>query len=233
MLAIISGATKGIGKATVEALSSEGYDIIAISSSKKNLENLKISVEKLFNNKVNCIQCNLENKQERQNLIQQIAVFKEDIKILVNNFGQYSTDSIENETSENLLVNFDTNVLCAFELSQFVSSSFKSRKEGYIFNICSVTSKKIRKEAAAYSISKHALKAMNDLFREELRPYNIKVCAIFPASVNTSSWDNVPTADRNKMIQPSDIAKIICTNLQMSPAAFIEEVSISCLDSNY
>lgn len=233
MLAIISGATKGIGKATVEALSSEGYDIIAISKSEKNLKLLKKNIENEYHNKLHCYPCDLENKLDRQNLMHQLEVIKKDVKILVNNFGKYSSDNILNETSENLINSFDINTLVAFELCQLISPIFKDKKEGHIFNICSIVSKKVRKEAAAYSISKNSLKALNDLIREELRPYQVKVCAIYPASVSTSSWDNVSHIDRQKMIQASDIAKIICTNLHLSQAAFMEEVTVSCLDSNY
>ena len=102
-------------------------------------------------------------------------------------------------------------------------------KTGYVFNILSVLAKEVRTSAAAYTISKHALKALNDLLREELRPYSIKVCAIYPGSVNTSSWDGI-SADRESMVQPKDIADFIKNSVTGSKNAFVEEITFRPID---
>jgi short-subunit dehydrogenase len=80
--------------------------------------------------------------------------------------------------------------------------------------------------AADYSISKHAFKAWNDALRAELRSKKIKVSAIFPGSVNTSSWDGIEV-DRNQMIQAEDIAECVSCILKMKTNTLLDEIHIS------
>jgi hypothetical protein len=229
MLALITGATKGIGRAIVEALSDEGHDIIAISSSADNLTLLKNEIESKYGNNCHTLACDLTNYESRKNLIINLSPFHDNIDILVNNFGRYAVGSIEEETSASIQSLFNINFFSAFEISQPLMKAFKIKKSGFIFNILSVLAKDVRPAAASYSISKHALKALNDLMKEELRPFGVKVCGIYPGSVNTPSWDGIPI-DRSKMIQPEDIASFIQNSIKVSPNAFMEEVTFRPID---
>tara|TARA_R110002049_G_scaffold288033_2_gene470339 strand:+ start:2037 stop:2735 length:699 start_codon:yes stop_codon:yes gene_type:complete len=229
MLAIITGATKGIGRAVSIRLASEGIDIVAISSSKNNLEELKKFIEKTTKAKCYIHVCDLTNKNQRLHLISSLAVYEQKVSILVNNFGRYSVGTIEEISSTDLITNFEHNVVTAFELSQFIAPIFKEKKEGYIFNILSVLAEKTRQTAAAYTISKHAMNGLNKLLADELREFEVKVCGIYPGSVNTSSWDGI-AVDRSKMIQPEDIATLISQSLKLSDQMFIERIDLNPLD---
>jgi short-subunit dehydrogenase len=108
----------------------------------------------------------------------------------------------------------------------------RQQKKGHIFNICSVAAKNARKDAPSYSISKYALKGLNDVLREEMRQYNVKVTAIYPGSVNTASWDGID-APVDTFVQPEDVASVVINALQFSSGALAEELVVTPLDTNY
>lgn len=229
MLAIITGATKGIGRAIAIRLAKEDIDIVAISSSKNNLKELQKIIQSSSNAQCYVHQCDLTNPENRIKLIRELSNYSDKLTILVNNFGRYAVGSIEEITSSELLKNFDHNVSTAFEMSQFAAPIFKAKRAGYIFNILSVLAEKTRESAAAYTISKHAMNGLHKLLVNELREFEISVCGIYPGSVNTSSWDGLEV-DRNKMIQPEDIAELIAQSLKLSKQLFIERIDLNPLD---
>jgi short-subunit dehydrogenase len=104
----------------------------------------------------------------------------------------------------------------------------KAAERGMIVNISSINGLAADQHAAAYSISKHALKAWNDALREELRNSGIRVTAFYPGPVNTSSWEGLPV-DHQAMIQAEDIAELVVCIGRISSAALVEEVRISPL----
>ena len=126
----------------------------------------------------------------------------------------------------------NTNLNSAYYITKHIAVNMGNNNNGHIFNICSVLSLSPRVDAATYTISKHALKGFNDVLREEMREHNVKVTAIYPGSINTSSWEGIE-APKEKFVQPEDIAKTVKTCLQISKNANIEEVVIKPLDKNY
>ncbi|MBL4708322.1 MAG: SDR family NAD(P)-dependent oxidoreductase, partial [Flavobacteriales bacterium] len=122
----------------------------------------------------------------------------------------------------------EVNLYSAVNLTQLVLNS-KNCSLSTIINIGSVMSLNAMPFAADYSISKYSFKGWNDSLRENLRKEGIKVSAIYPGSVNTSSWDGLEV-DRNQMIQATDIAEIVTSILKMSNNSLIEEVRISPRD---
>lgn len=231
MSVIITGATKGIGRAIALKLAIENIDIIAVSSSEKNLLDLKKIIENTTSAKCYTHVCDMANSESRKTLLKKLETYKDSITILINNFGKYSVGSIEEISSSELQQNFDQNVVAAFEMSQFIAPYFKKNKKGYIFNILSVLAENTRYSAAAYTISKHAMNGLNKLLADDLRDYSVKVCGIFPGSVNTPSWDGL-NVDRSKMIQPEDIALLISQSLKLSDNMFVERIDLNPLDKN-
>ncbi len=229
MTAIITGATKGIGRAIALKLAEEGIDIVAISSSNTNLTALKSTIEESTNSRCFIHPCDLSKPVEREKLIKELKDYEKQLTILVNNFGVYHVGALADVSTEAIQSSFDQNVITTFELSKFASSIFKEKRSGYIFSILSVLAKQTRASAAAYTISKHAMHGLCKLLAEDLRDYNVKVCNIFPGSVNTSSWDGLDV-DRSAMIQPEDIANLIAQSLKLSSQMFVESIDLSPMD---
>ena len=226
MKAVISGATRGIGKAIRVKLAELGYDLVLLARNKEELEHCKSELSKA-NVMVEYIAIDLAHRDVEQKLSEFASIF-ENTNILVNNLGVYSMQNVADITLSKLKSQMDVNLYSAIALTQQVLKQNVEGNVKNIVNIASVMSLKSVSFAVDYSMSKHAFKAWNDALREELRTRAIKVSAIFPGSVNTSSWDGIDV-DRSEMIQAEDIAEIVSCILAMKKSTLLEEIHVSPL----
>ena len=226
MKAVISGATRGIGKAIAKKLVANGYDLVLLARSKGALEECKADLSS-SNNKVEFLPIDLSSDTVLKKLESSSSLFK-GCSVLINNLGVHSTQHAGDIIVDDLKSQLTVNLYSAIQLSQFVLKHNSSTLSD-IVNIGSVMSLKANEQAADYSISKHAFKGWNDALRESLRKEGIKVSAIYPGAVNTSSWDGIE-ADRTKMIQADDVAEVVQTILEMRENTLIEEVRINPRD---
>jgi len=226
MKAIITGASRGIGKAIAHALANTSYDLILIARGEKGLLELKGELNQ-YKVEIECWPLDLGDPVQSKKAQTQIANL-DSLNLLVNNLGVYWEDSASSFTTKSLEEILEINLLQAISLSQKSIPLLKLEKTANIINIGSVMSIEARSKATAYSISKHAFKGWNDALREELRLEGIKVTAIYPGSVNTSSWDGIDV-DKSELIQTEDIAKMVSSILDMNANSLIEEIRINPL----
>jgi 3-oxoacyl-[acyl-carrier protein] reductase len=223
MKAVISGATRGIGRAISEKLAIQGFDLVLMARNEKALTLCKLELSKP-NITVEYVAIDFSKESYVEVLAQNSSLF-EKTTLLVNNLGIYSMQNAADIELVKLKDQMQLNLYSAISLTQNILDSSGSALKN-IVNIASVMSIKATSFAADYSISKHAFKAWNDALREELRSKNMKVSAIFPGSVNTSSWDGIE-ADRSEMIQAEDIAECVSCILKMKSRTLLEEIHIS------
>jgi len=100
-----------------------------------------------------------------------------------------------------------------------------SHGTGHIFNMCSIASITAYPNGGSYSISKFALLGFSKVLREELKDKNIKVTSIMPGATWSASWAGVDLPE-SRLMQATDIAKIVWSALEMSPSAVIEDIVI-------
>lgn len=224
MKAIISGATRGIGRAIAKILALKGYDLILLARSEGELKKL---AEELSQPQLTHIYYALDLTDLTQiKSLSEKLLATDSVKLLINNLGEYKLDQASNLKENELLELLEINLFSAINLTQSALPSLKTSNSSAIINIGSVMGLTASKEATAYSISKHAFKAWNDALREELKTNNIKVSCIYPGAVNTSSWDGTD-ANRGAMIQAEDIAKIVGNLVDLGSTCLVEEVRIS------
>lgn len=224
MKAVISGATRGVGRAITEQLAKENFELILIARNKKALDEL-IDLLESSGVKVHGLALDLSKQQSFQQLSNKASLLN-GVTTIVNNLGVYSTQSAENISIDQLQHQLEVNLYSAIQLTQTLLDDSLPQCVNTIINIGSVMSIHASPHAADYSISKHAFKGWNDSLRERLRAKEIKVSAIYPGSINTSSWDGID-APRDEMIQADDIAKAISYLLSLSKNALVEEIHIS------
>ncbi|MAZ38199.1 SDR family oxidoreductase [Salibacteraceae bacterium] len=231
MKAIVSGATKGIGKAITLALANEGYDLGLGARNLEELDFLRKEIQAIYPNiEVITKSVDFSQKHETRNFAETFLNYWGDIDILVNNVGVYEEDSLD-DLSENGLMNmFNVNFFSAMRLTQPFLPEFKKRKSGHIINICSVLSKKMRKRAVSYSLSKQALYSYTKILRSELRDYDVKVTAILPGSTNTASWDGLD-APVDDFVQPEDVANGVLMAIKSN--GLVEEFEIKPINPKY
>lgn len=233
MLAVISGATKGIGNAVTMAFAELGFDLALGARGMKELETLKGELNKRFPGiKVMVKRADFSNKVQVLEFTNAVKREFSNVEVIINNIGMYCEGTVSDEKEGLLEKNIETNLYSAYYLTRPFLEEMKHKKRGHIFNICSVVSKTPRKEAASYSISKFALLGFNKVLAGEMRDYEVKVTAVLPGSVNTASWDGID-APKEEFVQPEDIAKAIICAYRTSEHAFIEEITIKPVNRNH
>lgn len=231
MVAVISGATKGVGKALAIALAKEGFSLALNARNKNDLEQLQSELLRNYSSNVFIYVGDLSDKNSALDFSTKVINEFKNIDVLINNVGKYDLDKITDDGVD-LDDMMKTNLNSAYYLTKHLSINMCKNGKGHIFNICSVLSLMPRSTAATYTISKHALKGFNDVLREEMREYGVKVTAIYPGSINTSSWEGI-VAPKELFVQPDDIVNIVKTCLHTSKNANIEEIVIKPLDKKY
>lgn len=223
---IVTGGTKGIGKAILEKFAMANFSLITCARSEANLEELQREFSQKYPG------CNLytwkgdlSKKLEVQEFVQFIQNTGLEIDILVNNAGLFIPGQIHNEPDGNLELMMETNLYSAYYLTRGMIGNFLKRKSGHIFNICSIASIVPYIKGSSYSVTKFALLGLSKVLREELKPYKIKVTAILPSATLTDSWHGTDEPDE-RFLKVEDIADLVYSCYHLSPQAVPEEILI-------
>ncbi|MDR6560336.1 MULTISPECIES: SDR family oxidoreductase [unclassified Arcicella] len=210
---VVTGGTKGIGRAIVEKFAKEGFLVITCARSTEN--DLPDNV--LF------FQADLSKKAEVLAFANFVKSSTPHVDVLVNNTGYFLPGQIHNEEEGTLETMIETNLYSAYNLTRALVGDMITQKAGYIFNICSVASIVAYTNGGSYCISKFAMLGMSKVLREELKPYAIRVTSILPGATFTNSWAGVelPT---ERFIASDDIATVIWTAYSLPSTTVLEEI---------
>ncbi|MFC4212862.1 SDR family oxidoreductase [Pedobacter lithocola] len=228
MKALITGATKGIGRAIAVKLCKEGYDVVLAARNLNELEKLRDELS-VFESAVFIYAADCSVKQEVYDLLQYIEGEIGFIDVLVNNVGAFLPGILLDELDETFENQQQINVNAGYYISKLIGKKMRTNHSGHIFNICSVASNAPVKNGGSYSVTKAAMLSLNHVLRQELAPHNVKVTAFLPGSTKTSSWDGTTIPDE-KFVQPEDIAEVLYTILNLSKGVNVDEVLITPLD---
>ncbi|MBK8483213.1 MAG: SDR family oxidoreductase [Saprospiraceae bacterium] len=226
MNAVITGASKGLGKAIAIALVQKGFNVFIHSRSEGDLD--KVKQELLALNpkcKVFYFACDISNKDAIKALaISILSVFRE-VDILINNAGVYLPGTLSAEPEGTLEQLLNTNLYSAYHLTRAILPNMLHRNSGHIFNMCSIASLDSYPGGSSYCISKFALLGFSKCLREELKDKGIRVTSILPGATWSDSWKgaNLPI---DRIMQATDIAKIVLCAIELSPSAVLEEIIV-------
>ncbi|MBE5319096.1 SDR family oxidoreductase [Pedobacter sp. MR2016-19] len=228
MKAVITGATKGIGRAIATKFAQNGYDLILVA---RGVDELKKFRQELipYGNAVFTHSADCSVKEEVYNFLNSTNVDFDHVTVLVNNVGIFLPGSMLDEDDETFEKQQHLNTNACYYISKFFGKKMRSAQRGHIFNICSVASKVPVKNGGSYSVTKAAMLSLNHVLRQELAPHNVKVTAFLPGSTKTSSWEGTTIPDE-KFVQPEDIAETLFTILNLSKGVNVDEVLITPLD---
>lgn len=226
MNAIITGATKGIGKAIAIAFCKEGYNLALCSRTLSDLESFKAELLKINSNiEIFIISVDVSKKSEVIAFGDFVKSKWSTIDILVNNAGVFLPGEIIKEADGNLEIMMETNLYSAYHLSRSIVPTMKTAKSGHIFNMCSIASLIAYPNGHSYSISKFALLGMSKALREELKPYNIRVTSIMPGATWSNSWVGFE-APEERLMKAEDIADVVLSAYKLSKQSVVEEIVI-------
>jgi short-subunit dehydrogenase len=225
MNVIITGASKGIGKAVADIFAANGYNLFLCSRGEVALYK---TMEELLNKYPHVVikakPFDLSIKVQAQQFGEWCLGYGQPY-ILINNAGLFEPGSVYNEPDGVLESQVAVNLYSAYHLTRILLPSMMEKKRGHIFNLCSIASLDAYENGGAYSISKFALYGFSKNLREEMKPHGIKVTHVIPGAAYTDSWSS-SDIDPKRIMEAEDIAKMIFTASQLSPQACVEELVI-------
>ncbi|WP_347156575.1 SDR family oxidoreductase [Pontibacter chitinilyticus] len=223
---LVTGGTKGIGKAVIEQFAREGFHIITCSRNEKDLQKLKLEMEQSYTfSKLFYREADLSDKQSLQEFVRYVEGLNVQVDVLVNNSGLFIPGKITEENEEALPFMIHTNLYSAYYLTRAFVPAMIARRAGHIFNLCSTASITPYINGGSYCISKYALYGMTKVLREELKEHNVRVTAILPGATLTASWDGIDLPPE-RFIKPEDVAMAIYNAYSLSTHSVVEELLI-------
>jgi short-subunit dehydrogenase len=224
-LIVVTGGTKGIGRAILEKFAASGFDIATCARNQKDLTQLKKAFESKFKIKVFVHVADMSDKNQVKQFTDALNEFGRPIDVLVNNAGYFEPGQIMEEPEGALEGMIQGNVYSAYYTTRGIISKMKEAKAGHIFNMCSIASFMAYPNGGSYAISKFALLGFSKVLREELKEFGIRVTAVMPGATKTASWAASDLPD-SRFMKPEDVAEAIFSAHSLSPRSVVEEILI-------
>lgn len=223
MNVIITGASKGLGKAFAEKFAAAGHHLFLCARDEQVLAATKKQLlEKYAGCTIDIVATDISKKENAiafGNFCLQFGT----PQALINNAGSFLPGNIHEEADGTFETMLDTNLGSAYHLTRTVLPAMMQAKHGHIFNMCSIASLAAYANGGSYSISKFALLGFSKNLREELKSYNIKVTAVMPGAVYTDSWSG-SGVNPERLMQVEDVANMVYAASLLSPRACVEEI---------
>lgn len=185
-IALITGATSGIGKAIAAKLAKEGYNIIITGRRLERLNEISNILEKQYQTKVLTRSFDVRKYQEVEKNLGNLPQEWKNIDILVNNAGlAVGLNPIHQGVVDDWERMIDTNIKGLLYVTRVISPNMVERKSGHIINIGSIAGKDVYTNGNVYCATKHAVDALTKGMKLDLLPYNIRVTQVCPGAVET------------------------------------------------
>ena len=230
MNAVITGASKGIGKAIALKLAQNGYNLAICARNEADLQ-VFVTELQVFAIKIIAVVVDCGKKDEVMSFFNWVKAEMQFVDVLVNNVGAFLPGNILDENDEIFEKQQQLNVNSAYYLSKNFGKMMREVRSGHIFNICSIASVQVVKDAGSYTVTKTAMLSLNNVLRKALAEYNVKVTAILPGSTLTASWEGT-TIPAETFVQPEDIANSLYSILNLSSGVNVDELILTPLKFN-
>jgi short-subunit dehydrogenase len=223
-VAIITGASGGIGKGVARYFLEKNYKTILVARHTDRLQDL---CTEYCRDDVKILKVNLRNYEEIVENINAILDNQARVDVLVNSAGyvKRGTSDLEHEEFVKML---ETNLVGLFDITSIIIPIMKKQGSGRIINISSYSGVVARDCLGGYAASKFGLMGLNEALHKELAPYGIYVTAICPNLVDTEMTKDVISIERNQFIQVDDVVKTIDYLLSLTSSVMIKELVLRC-----
>ena len=215
-VAVVTGVSKGLGLEIVKLLLEKGVKVAGWGSNKPEFTHAHFHF----------FTCDVADEaQVEQAYLATLAQLGADIRILVNNAGFGVAGPMENMSTADWKSMFDTNVHGIFYATKRLIPAMKAADEGHILNVASIAGLNGVANFAGYVGTKHAVRGISHSLYMELRDFGIKVSTIYPGSIQTHFFDDIPGMNAHEhMMQPADVALTIVQTLETHPNYFVVDV---------
>jgi len=207
--AIVTGSTKGIGRAIAEELLRAGARVSVSARNQSEVEKAAKDLEKAHPKRVLARRCDVRREEDVNALFEETERAFGGVDILVNNAGVGFFRNLEEMSLTDWNSVIETNLTGVFLCSRAAIPRMRKRGGGYILNISSLAGRNAFPQATAYNASKFGLNGMSEALMQEVRYDGIKVSYLMPGSVATHFNGHTPGHEDEWKIQPPDIARIV------------------------
>ena len=221
---VITGGTKGIGRAIVDLLAGHGYNIAFCARTKTDVDHLLTTLLDTYPNQ--SFFGSVVDVSDRQEIMQFAGKLSSDfgdVDVLVNNAGVFLPGTILNEADGILEKQLNTNLISAYVLTRALVPAMVSRGYGDVINMSSVAGIQPYPNGGSYCISKFAMRGMSMVLREELKETGVRVTTILPGGTWSDSWAGVELPE-DRLMPALDIAKAVKMAIELDPASVLEEI---------
>lgn len=221
--ALITGAGRGIGRATAIALAKEGVNIGLLG---RTIENLEKAADELsqYDVNVSAAAADVADLEAVTHAVEHIKSDLGSVDILINNAGIAKFGGFLELSPEEWESIIQVNLMGVYNVTRAVLPEMIEQKSGDIINIASTAGQKGAPVTSAYSASKFAVLGLTESLMLEVRKHNIRVSALTPSTVATDLAIETNLTDGNpeKVMQPEDLAELIVAQLKLNPRVFIK-----------
>ena len=224
-LAYITGATKGIGRATAITFANAGWDLILLSRNEDMMEKLKVELSNTQSN-INLVKCDLSNSKEIENSVKKSIKKYGCPSVLINNAGCAFNRNLVGMPLEEWQTTIQINITSIFQICNLIVPQMR-KNGGLIINVSSHASYNAFPQWGAYCVSKSALAMFTKCLREEERSNLIRACTITLGSVNTPLWDSDSINsdfDRSSMLSSDKVSNTILYIAEQPESQLIEDL---------
>jgi 3-oxoacyl-[acyl-carrier protein] reductase len=208
-VAIVTGGTKGIGRAIAEALVLEGINVCISARKRSEIDQTAAALMGLEKGRITGIVCDVCDHSQVKALIERTVEEFGGLDILVNNAGIGIFSTVEEMSPENFRTVIETNLFGVYYCCHEAIPLMKQRGGGYIINMSSLAGTNAHPRMAAYNASKFGLNGFSEALMQEVRHDGIRVSYIMPGSVNTEFGGDEPGEENSWQLQPADIARVV------------------------
>jgi len=232
-IALVTGASSGIGAATAELLAREGAVVALVARRADRLDSL---VQRIVaaGGRAAAFAADVAQESGATGVAERVLKHYGRVDILVNSAGIVRPGEVESADPAHWREMIDINLLSAMYLSKAVLPGMRARSDGHIVNVSSTAGRHVGTRHSGYAASKHAVNAFSEAMRQEVAPFGIRVTIVEPGATNTEVAESIPDAqDRAAMSQhitkqgnmdASDVAGAILFALRQPPNVNVREI---------
>ena len=225
-VALVTGGSRGIGRAVGEALLERGFQVFFCGRSSDLLEDAQQQLFIRYPGRVFSRLCDVRSQEAVEALVAWVEQEAGRLDVLVNNAGLGRFAPVDEISGDDFREVIETNLLGAFYAIRAAAPAMKQRGEGWIFNIASLAAKNAFAGGAAYNASKFGLVGMSEAAMLDLRHFGIRMAAICPGSVETDFGSGVMKDGGSWRLQPEDVAQVVTNLIDFPPRALPSLIEI-------